>query len=359
MYFLANFAEMKAIYLLPLALLSFSCARNVSTAEPPIPYVSGIIADASSAEHRLVSSFNSEDPLKSIFILGTPAGCEALRTQLLKADAYDNVDGRRNPDGLPDFSGELICTIVDFAHVPYQSYVDDKKLDELRELNVRTLLSAMDTLCYVNEFDSRGLAAKPLPKLLVMASPFAAKYGKYDIDSLFSALGCRLPVIYPLNSMLEKLRGGRQGEPAIGVIASAENLRSGAFSSFVAFPADSSAADPLLAFLDSCMASGNSRPLDAIIIDDPEVDADLVRQTLRRITISSNHESLSYGQLIAPGCTVQDMESTVSDECYRLLRAGNLFTHRIAYPRSLEFKTVATDSSAFVLTPYDNGDPLR
>ena len=49
----------------------------------------------------------------------------------------------------------------------------------------------------------------------------------------------------------------------------------------------------------------------------------------------------------------------MSDECYAILRKGNLFTHNIAFPRSLEFQTVAAPDSTFVLTPYDNGDPLR
>lgn len=349
---------MKPIYLIPALLLAAACARQTSTAEPPIALVSAVIADQALPSHSLVKNYAAADSDKSIYIVGDPAGCEALRAGMLEVDRYDNITGRRVPDGLPDFAGEVICTLVDFARWPYQPYVDEERQDALREVTVLDVLAAMDTLCFVNVYDRSGVASKPLPKLIVMASPFAYRYGKYDVDTLFSALGCRLPVVYPLGSMLDKSVHGRAGA-SVGVIASPDNLRSGAFSSFVAFPSDAQAVDPLLAFLDSCMASGNSRPLEAIIIDDPEVDADMVRQTLGRITNRSNSESLSYGKLIAPGCTVQDFTGTVFDDCYAILRGGNLFTHNIAYPRSLEFQTVVSADSTIILTPYDNGDPLR
>ena len=349
---------MKPIYLIPALVLAAACSRTVSTAEPPIALVSAVIADQSLPSHGLVKNYVAADSDKSIYIVGNPDGCEALRAEMMEVDEYDNITGRRVPDGLPDFAGEVICTLVDFAQWPYQPYVDENRQDALREVTVRDLLAAMDTLCFVNIYDRSGVAVKPLPKVVVMASPFAYEYGKYDIDTLFSALGCNLQVVYPLNSMLKKAVGGK-ARPAVGVIASEENINSGVFASFVTFPSDRSAVDPLLAFLDSCMASGNSRPLDAIIIDDPEVDAGMVRQTLKRITNASNQESLSYGKLIAPGCTVQDFVGTVCDECYAILRAGNLFTHNIAYPRSLEFQTVVSADSTIILTPYDNGDPLR
>ena len=350
---------MKAIYLLPFILLLGACAQKTDRSLPPVELVSRIIADKSLPEHSLVKNFEESDPSGSIFIIGAPRECEHLRSRLLGSDSFDNVDGRRVSDGLPDFAGEIICTIVDFAHIPYQRYIAEGRTEEYRAVNVRNLLAAMDTLSYINEFDRSGLAVKPLPKIVVMASPFAGEYSKYDIDSLFSALGCGLPVVYPVKSAAEKINGGREGDAVIGVIASPENLHSGAFSSFVSFPADTSAADPLLTFLDSCMASGNTRPLDAIILEEPLVDASRVRQTLWRITDSANPESLSYGKLIAPGCKVVDLAESVSEECYRLLRKGNLFTHRIAYPSSMEFKTVATGDSTFVLTQHDNGDPLR
>lgn len=358
---MVKFAGMKAIYLLSAALLFASCSRQVSTAEPPIALVSDIIADTERSEHILVRGYNAADESKTIFVIGSSTDCFHLKNQLLSCDRYDNVDGRRIQDGLPDFAGEVISTIVDLAHTPYSRYASDSTSQKaLAEVNVRSIIAAMDTLCYVNEYDRSGLALKPLPKIIVMASPYAYQYGKYDSDSLFSALGCRLPVVYPLKSMLAQVYERHGQNAAIGVISSKDNLLSNAYSSFVAFPYDSSAPDPLMAFLDSCLAAGTTRPLDAILIDNPAVDPEAVRQTISRITNPDNQgESLSYGKLISASCSVQDALSASSDECYKILRSSNLFTHKIAYPRLLEFKTVSMDGgSTFVLTKY-NPWPLQ
>ena len=109
----------------------------------------------------------------------------------------------------------------------------------------------------------------------------------------------------------------------------------------------------------SCLVAGKTRPFDAILVDDSSVDADAMRLTLKRITTAGNEESLSYGKLVAPGCRILDVMSTVNSECYRLLRKDNLFRLDIAYPRSIEYKTVATSDGTIVLTQYDDGDPLR
>lgn len=356
------------------ATVAVSCKKKAETGEPPIDLVSYIIDTPASPFHRLVADYAPADPAKSIYLVGSPVLCESLRSSLLSADDFDNIDGKRVPDGLPDFAGEVICTMVDFANVPYSAFVENGREKDLRSVAVRNVLTAMDTLCFVNEYDRSGVATKPLPKLVVMVSPFAAEYGKYDLDTLFISLDCSLSVVYPVEVMLEAAFRQHSGPVAVGVISGEESLSSDGYSELVSrkakaqgrggcgctvFSSDLSAPDPLLAFLDSCLAAGKVRPLDAIIVDDPFADAESMRMTLKRIKDSSNPESLSYGKLVSDGCTLLEITSAVSDECYRILRAGNLFTHNIAFPRSLEFKTVALPDSTYVLTPYDNGDPLR
>ena len=354
------------------AILAVSCKKKAETGEPPIVLVSAIIENTSMPAHKLVADYNPADPSKSIFLVGSPELCESLRLRLMEVDDFDNIDGRRSSDGLPDFAGEVVCTIVDFANTPYSAF--DGREDALREISVRNLLAAMDTLCFINEYDKTGMASKPLPKAVVMTSPYATAWGKYDIDTLMTALGCRLPVVFPVESMLDKVFAAKKGSLAVGFITGEESLSPEGYATLLAskaakegregcesivFPSEIMAVDPLLAFLDSCLVTEKVRPLDAIIVDDPNADADALRMTLSRITNPDNSESLSYGKLIAPGCVLQEITEAVSDECYAILRKGNLFTHNIAFPRSLEFQTVAAPDSTFVLTPYDNGDPLR
>lgn len=356
------------------ASIAVSCKKKAETGEPPIALVSYILDNSASPSHKLVAGYSAADPSKSIYLAGSPILCETLRERFLTVDDRDNIDGKRLSDGLPDFAGEVICTMIDFANVPYSSFVEDSREEALREVMVKGVLSAMDTLCFINEFDRSGVASKPLPKVLVMASPFADEYGKYDIDTLFKSLGCRLPVVYPLEVMLDKAFSARRGSLNIGVISGEESLSPEGYAAVVAakaaeegrdgcgcvvFRADLDAVDPLLAFLDSCLLAEKVRPFDAIIVDDPYADADNMRMTLRRITDSGNQESLSYGNLISEGCVLEEITEAVSDECFRILRSGNLFTHNIAFPRSLEFRTVMLPDSTFVITPYDNGDPLR
>lgn len=356
------------------AIAAVSCKKKAETGEPPIALVSAIIENQAMPAHGMVAEYNANDPSKSIFLVGSPELCESLRARLLEVDEFDNIDGRRSPDGLPDFAGEVICTIVDFANAPYSTFTARGNEEELREITVRNLLAAMDTLCFINEYDKAGVGSKPLPKAVVMTSPYATACGKYDVDTLMKALGCRLPVVFPVESMLDKVFAAKKGSLAVGFVTGEESLSADGYAKLLAnkaakegregcesivFPTEMMAVDPLLAFLDSCLVEGKVRPLDAIIVDDPNADADALRMTLSRITNPGNPESLSYGKLIAPGCVLQEITEVVSDECYTILRKGNLFTHRIAFPSSLEFKTVAVPDSTYVLTPYDNGDPLR
>lgn len=359
---------MKRIYFLLVLALAVSCNRTNPEGRPVINLVREVIADAGSPEHMLVADYDAADPVKSIYVAGAPERCKPILMSLKECDSYDNADGRAVGDGLPDFAGEVICTILDFANTPYSKYLGRE--EDLNEVTVRTVLAAMDTLCYINEFDRNGMATKPQAKVVVLASPYASAYGQFDVDSLFRTLGCNLPVVYPLRSMLDEVLAGRNTGAVVGVVAEKDSLTAGSYASYVAengaagsdcvvLSPDPEATDPLLAFLDSCLVAGKTRPFDAILVDDTTVDAEAMRLTLKRITTATNEESLSYGKLIAPGCRILDVLSTVNDECYRLLRKENLFRLDIAYPRSIEYKTVATSDGSVVLTQYDDGDPLK
>ncbi len=363
----------KNYLLLPLIFLA-SCGRVQQAPAPPVRLVSDIISDSRLPEHGLVSGFNADDAEKSIYVVGAPDRCEYLRRELVSCDYFDNVDGRMVSDGLPDFAGEVVCTVLDYANAPYQQFLDGDREDRLREVAVRSVIAAMDTVCFISEYDQNGVASKPLPKLLVLESPFASGFGMYDVDSLFSALRCNLPVINPLRAMMDKVFDGRKSNAMVGVITGREYLSTGGYTSYlqekarsrgllssdcVVLPASPDAGDPLIAFLEGYLAAGYSRPLDAILVDDFTVDVQKMRDALVRITDINNGESLSYGKLIAPGCVILDAALTVSSECYRYLRKRNLFTHDIAYPRSLAFRTVAMTDSTFVLTQYSDRRILR
>lgn len=364
---------MKRIYFLLVLAALVSCSRNAGNTRPTIDLVRNIISDTDLPEHGMVAYYNAYNSGNSIYIVGSPDACARFRTEFGECDRFDNVDGRRIPDGLPDFAGEVICTIRDFANTPYRLLADSGRSEQLREVMVRNVLSTMNDVCYINRYDKTGTATKPLSKLVVMASPYACEFGRFDLDSLFSALDCDLKVVYPVKVMMDKVLDANKGNVVVGVIPDPETLSSKAHASYlyeqarargladsecIVLRSDTTSTEQLLSFLDNYLESGHSRPLNAILIGNKDVDTEVMRQTLKRITSANNEESLSYGRLIAPGCQILDVAETVSAECVRIMRERNLFSHRIAYPRFLEFQTVALADSSFVLCQYDNVNPF-
>ena len=99
------------------------------TAEPPVPYVSDIINDSYSSEHKLVSGYDPQDRSKAIFVFGSRSRTQAVAGALMESDAYDNVDGSSNPDGLKDFAGETVCTVANFSN--FGEMVNDGRLEDL------------------------------------------------------------------------------------------------------------------------------------------------------------------------------------------------------------------------------------
>lgn len=353
------------LFLTSILLLS-ACGGKARLGKPTIPYVRTLIKDASLPQHKLVSGY-VPDRDGALYLLGSAGRCNPLRDKFLESDIYDNVDGSLKSDGLADFAGETICAVSDFANAPYRRFVEEGREEALREITVRGVLATMDTLCYVGEYDRSGMGRKPRAKVVVLASPYASEYGLYDVDSLFSALGCRLPVVSPLRVMLDRVFAGRNTDAMVGVISPKGDLASGSYTAFVqeisgrkglhgsecvVFQSDTSKADPLIAFLDNYMAAGYTRPLDALLIDDYSLDAEAIALSFKMLTDPLGGQSLGYGNIFADDFRLLDARRAVVEECYRLLRGHNLFTHKIAQPKSLDFITSKSDSLDFIISQY-------
>ena len=134
---------MKRIYFLLALALAVSCNSSKPEGKPIINLVGDIITDVNNPQHSLVADYNEADPAKSIYVAGAPERCKPILMSLKSCDGHDNGDGRFAGDGLPDFSGEVICTILDFANTPYDRFLREGKEDKLKEITVRTVLSAM------------------------------------------------------------------------------------------------------------------------------------------------------------------------------------------------------------------------
>ncbi len=336
-------------------------------AEPPVQYVSDIISGIDSDSHKLISEYDPADSKKAIFIFGSKSRTSDIAQALLESDDFDNVDGSSKPDGLKDLAGETICTVANFSN--FGEMVNDGRLDDLRELTARNVLAAMDTLCYVSPYDRSGMGKKPLAKMIVLGSACMTQYGRYDIDSLFSALGCNMPVISPMQLIVDEAIESARGKKVLNVGVLAGNAPVDLYAPYIRKQAakaqiDSvlcvgykvpAGEDPLLSFLDHYAEFGITSPLDVILVDDMKVDISQFRASLELITSVMNAESLTYGNMVSPKFKVIDSRSRTCHAVYGLLRQKNLFTHYISQPRLLDYMLITREGidKEFMLLQYN------
>ena len=336
-------------------------------AEPPVQYVSDIISGIDSDSHKLISEYDPADSKKAIFIFGSKSRTSDIAQALLESDDFDNVDGSSKPDGLKDLAGETICTVANFSN--FGEMVNDGRLDDLRELTARNVLAAMDTLCYVSPYDRSGMGKKPLAKMIVLGSACMTQYGRYDIDSLFSALGCNMPVISPMQLIVDEAIESARGKKVLNVGVLAGNAPVDLYAPYIRKQAakaqiDSvlcvgykvpAGEDPLLSFLDHYAEFGITSPLDVILVDDMKVDISQFRASLELITSVMNAESLTYGNMVSPKFKVIDSRSRTCHAVYGLLRQKNLFTHYISQPRLLNYMLITREGidKEFMLLQYN------
>ena len=113
----------------------------------------------------------------------------------------------------------------------------------------------------------------------------------------------------------------------------------------------------LYGFLDEYIASGNTVPLDAILVDDISLDPEELAAELAAIRDFSREESMKYGKYIAPTLGISCSYILTMKECYRLLRSSGMFTHKIARP---DFKLYSVkprpqpDGTRFLLIPVND-----
>lgn len=325
------------------------CKDTVYTGRHAVPYVSEILyGDGSGRE--LLESFDAHDSKGSITLVGPYDS--SLTARFIYADDLDNIDAKPVPDGLPDFSGECIDVIDDAAHSPY-SYASDEDKEALRTLAVKNFINAMDTKCSIGSFDDERLLDKAPAKMVVFTSPLNALYGEFDVDTLCTITDCRIPVVYPSRTVFAKQLDRGIEHLHIAVITDSTTAASGVYPEIfdeisrkkgilgtgcVAFTADSLAT--INSILSGYKSSGGDMPVSAVVIDDPDVSIDDVETSLDYVLSVQNEANINSRKLITKDFVIVDMRQVTVDECYRILRKNNVFTHNIAYPVCKEYMTV-------------------
>ena len=354
------------LFLLTLLLLPVACDRQVGESRPTIPLVREILSDRSDPRAQLLRD-RASVPLADITIIGSEFACDRLAEQFSFQDWQDNVDARMVKDGLPDFAGETFVCVEDVE--PYADVLARDGAEALRQQTVLRVLAAIDTVAHISPYDMEGLSVKPSTKMIVLADPYLCEYGGFDVDTLFRSTECRVPVFSPIEKMIDQAfeQGGR-GDLSVGIICAPQYDSTGLYESIFARKAAERGSkgascvvfsteqrdSVLFDFLNRYQAAGNSKPLDAILIDDLSIDNELIKTELAEIVSVMNESSMTLGRLVSRNFFFLDAFDTVSGQCFSFLRANNLFTHNIAKPQVTVYRPVRkpeSEDGSIILIP--------
>lgn len=352
--------------LLLLLSLPFACTRQKVETRPTIPLVREILAEKTGPRAELLRG-REPRPASDITIVGSEFNCDLLAERLSFRDVQDNVDASYKSDGLPDFAGETFACIEDAGS--YASILAASGADELRRHTVQRVLAALDTAVHISPYDLEGLASKSSSKLVVLADPFLAEYGGFDVDTLLASTGCKVPVVRPIELMIDQAFAKRtRGDLSLAILCDPQYAPSGIYEKIFARKAAAqglkgascivsgvSRRDSVLhTFLRDYLAAGNTKPLDAILVDDLSVDMDTLKTELAEIISVMNESSMTLGRVIPRGFYFFSAFEEVSDCCHSFLREHNLFTHNIAKPQVMVFRPVRkpeSEDDAIILIP--------
>ncbi|MBO4427462.1 MAG: hypothetical protein J5771_03155 [Bacteroidales bacterium] len=305
---------MKPTYLLIAAatLALASCARGGQEEGAALKYVQDIISGEEASARDILAGYGNPARDGAIYVAGPYAPAVRAMKNLLRFEYFDNVTGNPGPDGLPDFAGETICAIYDMAP-------EAATQEELRTAAVRGVIQAMDSVCFVSPYDNEGLDVKPVAKVVLLASPNAA-FGAADIDTLLTTFNAKIPVVCPLRSVLEPFFKGRKGRVKIAVLTTEDYASGDAYRGYVEYLGAKHGLDSAACIVsaDSSVTAVLTQPVDLLLIDNPALDAREIYENVKPIP-------------------VVDLAARGAEECFRAMRSGNLFTHRVAWPVSMEY----------------------
>jgi hypothetical protein len=348
-----------------------SCNEHPVVVRDTIPYVKQLAADTTGT-FRLVHTYRTAGTKGSIAVIGEPEAAARLADVLLSADRVDNIDGRSSQDRLPDFAGETFDILMDLYNAPYLRLAASSP-DSLREVTVRNVVTAVDTVAYSNAADPRSRLSKTRAKVFVLANSLLSEYGAFDVDTLFKMAGREAIILTPVEAMLRE--AARSGCKSVAVWAPAE-----------ARSAYENAAKKLTPQLEvtvvSTTGNGVLRPafrdmlgiyrslkpggnLDAVLLDSFTASLEELEAEKEHIHRQITEEDMAFDRILTPRFRFIEPNASLTAALYRLLREMNLFTHDIAYPvvryyqteENLEGDFVPVEVSAAYLSAQTKSEP--
>lgn len=361
--------------ILPLVALiaAAGCHSRQVESVKPVPFAASALASPQGTVMSHLASFETRNPHGEIALIGAPDNCLALCETMLGRDAFDNIDGTAIPDRLPDFAGETITPILDYTSGSYANMVGNNYF-ALRELLVKTFLNAVDSTCVMH--NSPDVTLPTQAKMVILASPYFNAASTFDIDTLLSASRADIPVLKLGDALAPVVASIGKSKPSVAVLSQAasseaplwtellagadcivpvlqtsaetavadkEDLPEAAADSLtIDIPVVTAPAPALAPFLEACISTQTTAPLDLIIVADPRADAEVLRSELARLYTSPTQENQHLRAAVSANCVIASMSEILSDACYKLMRARNNFTHNISFPSASAYMTDGT-----------------
>lgn len=326
-----------------------SCVQKQETGRQTIQYVRDVLSGEYPQTKALLESATSSYK-DDIAIVGTDHSTIPLFEAFKSYDSRDNIDARYIADELPDFAGEEFAIIT--QEESFKPYLDRSDIQGLRRQGVERVLSAVDTLANISLYDLEGEANKASSKMIIISDPYLYHHAAFDVDTLFRATSCNIPVIYPIDVMLnsafetahEKLNVALLYDPKLAdaqlyvdILRSKSAASDCELGSFIVFPTDGEDAF-FERLVTSFQASYGDEKIDLVLVDDYNIDISELKRQLADIVSVMNESSLTYGQAFADDVQIVGVIDECAIHCYDLLRAKNLFTHNISLPQATMFR---------------------
>ena len=85
-------------------------------------------------------------------------------------------------------------------------------------------------------------------------------------------------------------------------------------------------------------------PVDALLVDDMVIDSGKLEPEVEKIRSVMNAEYLKYSEFLSPDFRIVRSAPIIREECYRILRERNLFTHKVVFPITESYLNIHRDS---------------
>ncbi len=332
------------------AMMVSSCLQNGDGHDSYIPYVGTVLSDTSSTGYHVLQAQEAWDKYKAITITGDPTEILPIINEMLVADHFNNIDGRHVPDGLPDFSGEMIEALLDETNASYEGYIARDNSRFLREIEVRNFLSALDTNYLYSPYDRSQKEKRAGSKMVIFGSASSYLYGLHDVDTLCAMAQLEMPLFSSVGCMFDQVekkvpeaqnlciwttvdkvendlypQSYEKYKQEKGIVGG-KNLH--VFHPDIYVPVETRFLD----ILDMYISSEMDEKIPVMIVDDPEVDILTLEKFVASVRSSTDESQLAYKNILAEDFELVVPARAIAETAYRYLRKQNGFTHKIAYP---------------------------